>query len=68
MRASAREKFAWHPNPSDPEIPLDTLFSIYIHLGAQNISQATVKTDISVPNNISLQKIPTGKGMVKIGL
>lgn len=30
--------FAWHPNPSDPKIPLYSLFSIYIHLGARNIS------------------------------
>lgn len=68
MRASASPKFAWHPNPSDPEIPLDSLFSTYIHLGAQNISQATEKADISVSSNISLRKIPAGKGMVKVGL
>jgi hypothetical protein len=68
MGASARPKFAWHPNPSDPKIPLDSLFSIYIHLGAQNISQATQKVDISCSNNISLRKIPAGEGMVRIGL
>jgi hypothetical protein len=34
-------RFAWHPNLSDPNIPLDSLFSIYIHLGPWNISQAT---------------------------
>ena len=34
MGSSASPKFAWHPNPSNPRIPLDSLISIYIHLGA----------------------------------
>jgi hypothetical protein len=62
VRASTRPTFAWNPNPSDPEIPLDSLFSTYIHLGARNISQATQKVEISVLNNISLRKIPAGGG------
>jgi len=62
MGSSASPKFAWHPNPSDPRIPLDSLLSIYIHFGARNISQETQKVDIS------LQKISAGKGMVGVRL
>ena len=66
MGASASPKFALNPNPY-PNIPLDSLFPIYIHLGAKIISQATKKVDIYVSNNIGLENILAGKGMVKIG-
>ena len=66
MGAFASPKFAWNPNPSDPKIPLDSLFPMYIHIGAKIISQAIEKVDIYVSNNIGLQKILAGKGMVKI--
>ena len=67
MGASTSPNFAWNPNPSDPKIPLDSLFPIYIHLGANIISQATENVDIYVLNNIGLQNITVGTGMVIIG-
>jgi sacsin len=58
--------FTWHPNPTDPEIPLDLLFSIYNRLGIRNISQAVIKTEICMQQRMSLQK--SGEGMFGMGL
>lgn len=60
--------FSWHPNPSDPQIPLDSLFSIYNHLGVRNISQALTKTEISMQQRISWQKLKFGEGILGMAL
>eukprot|EP01018_Ginkgo_biloba_P017680 Gb_37162 [translate_table: standard] len=67
-RASIRPKFAWHPDPSDPEIPLDLLFSIFNRLGVRNISESVEKLEVSVPNDLSLRKLRAGVGMFGVGL
>lgn len=64
---SSMVNFTWHPNPSDPQIPLDSLFSIYNHLGVRNISQAVTKTEISMQQRIPWQKLKPGEGILGMG-
>lgn len=56
--------FTWHPDPSETQIPLDSLFSIYNDLGVRNISRAVKKTEISMPQMMSLQKLQPGEGIL----
>ncbi|KAH9328704.1 hypothetical protein KI387_000812, partial [Taxus chinensis] len=65
---SSRTKFAWYPNPSDPQIQLDLLFSIYNSLGARNISQGVEKNEVSVSKDNVLHKLRLGKRLFKKGL
>ncbi|GLJ45921.1 hypothetical protein SUGI_0966850 [Cryptomeria japonica] len=67
-KVSTEIKYAWHPNPSDPEIPLDFLFSIYESLGARKISQAVEKKEVSVSSGISLCKLQAGESLFGKGL
>ncbi|GLJ45924.1 hypothetical protein SUGI_0966880 [Cryptomeria japonica] len=67
-KSSTKIKFAWYPNPSDPKIPLDSLFSMYESLGAQKISQAVEKKELSVSCDNTLHKLKAGKGLFRKGL
>ncbi|GLJ45858.1 hypothetical protein SUGI_0965480 [Cryptomeria japonica] len=67
-RTSARSIFAWHPNPSDFEIPLHFLFSLYNSLGVKNISEVAQKNEVSISNDASLRKLQRGEGFFRGGL
>lgn len=65
---SSLVNFTWHPDPSETQIPLDSLFSIYNDLGVRNISRAVKKTEISMPQMMSLKKLPPREGILGMGL
>ncbi|GLJ45911.1 hypothetical protein SUGI_0966710 [Cryptomeria japonica] len=64
-KASTKVKFAWHPNPSDPKIPLDLLLSMYEDLGALKLSEAVEKKEVSVSTVIYLHRLQTGEGLFR---
>ncbi|GLJ45914.1 hypothetical protein SUGI_0966750 [Cryptomeria japonica] len=66
--ASTKVKFAWHPNPSDPKIPLDLLFSMYESLGARKLSEAVEKKEASVSSDNYLHRLQAGEGLFRKGL
>ncbi|GLJ45857.1 hypothetical protein SUGI_0965460 [Cryptomeria japonica] len=64
----ARNIFAWHPNPSNNEIPVQSLFSLYNSLGVKNMSEAVTKNEISISSDTSLLKLQSGEGIFGYGL
>ena len=60
--------FTWKSIQFDPEIPLDLLFSIYNHFGVKNISQAVSRIEVSTPENVTLENLTPGKGIMGMGL
>jgi hypothetical protein len=68
FKGSARINFTWQPNPFIPEIPLDLLFSIYNHIGVKNLSQAVSRNEISAPENMPLEKLAQGEGVLGMRL
>ncbi|GLJ45856.1 hypothetical protein SUGI_0965420 [Cryptomeria japonica] len=67
-RSSARSIFAWHPIPSNSEIPIKSLFSLYNSLGVKNISEVVQRNEVSISNDASLHKLQKWEGLFRKGL